>query len=71
MLRALIYLHNMNIVHRDLKPDNILIDSEKLLVKLCDFGSAKLLNNNANVAYICSRFYRAPELILGSTTYDH
>ncbi|EXB84051.1 Shaggy-related protein kinase eta [Morus notabilis] len=39
-------------------------------VKLCDFGSAKMLiKGEANISYICSRFYRAPELIFGATEY--
>ena len=40
------------------------------ILKLCDFGSAKaLVKGEPNVAYICSRYYRAPELIFGSTDY--
>jgi serine/threonine protein kinase len=39
-------------------------------VKLCDFGSAKILvPKEPNVSYICSRYYRAPELIFGATDY--
>lgn len=39
-------------------------------VKICDFGSAKqLVRGEANISYICSRFYRAPELIFGATEY--
>jgi glycogen synthase kinase 3 beta len=39
-------------------------------LKLCDFGSAKILvKGEPNVAYICSRYYRAPELIFGATAY--
>ena len=38
---------------------------------MCDFGSAKILiEGEPNVSYICSRYYRAPELIFGSTTYN-
>jgi len=37
---------------------------------LCDFGSAKKLDPSASsVSYICSRYYRAPELIFGATKY--
>jgi glycogen synthase kinase 3 beta len=37
---------------------------------LCDFGSAKILiAGEPNVSYICSRYYRAPELIFGATNY--
>ena len=40
------------------------------VLKLCDFGSAKILvSGEPNVSYICSRYYRAPELIFGSTAY--
>ena len=40
------------------------------MLKLCDFGSAKaLVPKEPNVAYICSRYYRAPELIFGASDY--
>ncbi|KAJ3609193.1 hypothetical protein NHX12_023717 [Muraenolepis orangiensis] len=40
------------------------------VLKLCDFGSAKqLVRGEPNVSYICSRYYRAPELIFGATDY--
>ncbi|XP_022663059.1 glycogen synthase kinase-3 beta-like isoform X2 [Varroa jacobsoni] len=71
LLRGTAYMHSKKIAHRDIKPQNILIETSTSLLKLCDFGSAKMLNEGEpNVAYICSRFYRAPELILGNTNYD-
>lgn len=70
LCRALAYLHARQICHRDLKPQNLLIDPSTHVLKLCDFGSAKnLIPGQWSVAYICSRFYRAPELMLGSTSY--
>ncbi|VWU52124.1 glycogen synthase kinase 3, putative [Hepatocystis sp. ex Piliocolobus tephrosceles] len=70
LCRSLAYLHSKLICHRDLKPQNLLIDTKTHALKLCDFGSAKkLIDGQRSVAYICSRFYRAPELILGSTNY--
>ena len=47
------------------------MDPVRQVLKLCDFGSAKaFVKGEPNVAYICSRFYRAPELIFGSTDYN-
>ncbi|ETW63609.1 CMGC/GSK protein kinase [Plasmodium falciparum 7G8] len=70
LCRALSYIHSKFICHRDLKPQNLLIDPRTHTLKLCDFGSAKnLLAGQRSVSYICSRFYRAPELMLGSTNY--
>lgn len=70
MLRALNYIHLQGICHRDIKPQNLLIDASTGVLKLCDFGSAKILNPlEPNVLYICLRYYRAPELIFGATNY--
>eukprot|EP01069_Polyplicarium_translucidae_P008849 Polyplicarium_translucidae@DN3265_c0_g2_i4.p1 len=70
MCRAVGYVHAVGLCHRDMKPHNLLIDPQYHSVKLCDFGSAKRLAPGApSVAYICSRYYRAPELMLGSTEY--
>ncbi|KAI9026089.1 kinase-like domain-containing protein [Hyaloraphidium curvatum] len=70
LFRSLAYIHSLGICHRDIKPQNLLLDSATGILKLCDFGSAKILvPDEANVSYICSRYYRAPELIFGSTMY--
>ena len=69
-LRSLAYIHSMGICHRDIKPQNLLLDPARGILKLCDFGSAKILvRGEPNVSYICSRYYRAPELIFGATDY--
>ncbi|CAG2113123.1 unnamed protein product, partial [Medioppia subpectinata] len=53
-----------------IKPQNLLLDPNSGVLKLCDFGSAKhLVRGEPNVSYICSRYYRAPELIFGATDY--
>lgn len=70
LLRSLAYVHALGICHRDIKPQNLLLDSNTGVLKLCDFGSAKILVPlEPNVSYICSRYYRAPELIFGCTQY--
>lgn len=70
LCRSLGYLHSLGVCHRDIKPQNLLVDPRTHILKLCDFGSAKhLLPSEHSVAYICSRFYRAPELMLGATEY--
>ncbi|CAL9135128.1 unnamed protein product [Musa textilis] len=71
IFRGLAYIHTVpGVCHRDLKPQNILVDPLTHQVKLCDFGSAKVLvKGEANISYICSRYYRAPELIFGATEY--
>ncbi|ORX74036.1 Pkinase-domain-containing protein [Linderina pennispora] len=70
LFRSLNYIHSLGICHRDIKPQNLLVNSTTGVLKLCDFGSAKtLIAGEPNVSYICSRYYRAPELIFGATNY--
>ncbi|XP_008468428.1 glycogen synthase kinase-3 beta-like [Diaphorina citri] len=70
LFRSLAYIHVLGICHRDIKPQNLLLNPETGVLKLCDFGSAKhLVRGEPNVSYICSRYYRAPELIFGAIDY--
>lgn len=62
---ALKLLKRCSILHADIKPDNILVNDSKLVLKLCDFGSASHVSDNDITPYLVSRFYRAPEIVLG------
>ena len=68
--RAVGYCHGNNICHRDVNPKNFLLDPETHVIKLCDFGDAKILKaGEENTANTCTRHYRAPEIILGNKFY--
>ncbi|XP_017060400.1 glycogen synthase kinase-3 alpha isoform X2 [Drosophila ficusphila] len=71
IFRGLAYLHSFGIFHRDIKPDNLLINNQTMMLKLGDFGSADfLMPGEPNQTYICSRFYRAPELFANHNLYS-
>ena len=58
------------IVHRDIKPVNLLIDIDKGILKIADFGSAKIVQwGSLSTSYQVTRFYRPPELLLESKEY--
>lgn len=72
MLKAMNYIDSIGVCHRDVKPSNILVDEKTNNIQVCDFGSAKRLSpSEQNIAYICSRYYRAPELIFGAVYYTN
>jgi serine/threonine-protein kinase PRP4 len=65
LLVALRHLKRHRVLHADIKPDNILVNARRSKVKICDFGSAMFAGENERTPYLVSRFYRAPEVILG------
>lgn len=76
LLKTLKYLHSAELLHRDMKPSNLLLNSD-CLMKVADFGLARsiLMLEREQVSkpvltdYIATRWYRAPEILLGSTKY--
>jgi len=69
LLKALKFLHSAGIIHRDLKPSNLLLNSDCLL-KVGDFGLARTIDrDNVLTDYVATRWYRAPEILLGSQQY--
>ncbi|CAG2066569.1 unnamed protein product, partial [Timema podura] len=68
-LQGVAYCHQHNCIHRDVKPENILLTAHGV-VKLCDFGFARMLSPGENYTdYVATRWYRAPELLVGDTLY--
>jgi len=75
-LKALKYCHTANLLHRDLKPSNLLLN-EDCVLKVADFGLARALHEIESMKepagtltdYVATRWYRAPEILLGSTSY--
>lgn len=65
MFLGLLLMRKCNILHADLKPDNILVNDARSSLKICDLGSAADASENEITPYLVSRFYRAPEIILG------
>ena len=71
LLRGLKYCHSKKILHRDLKPQNLLIGKDGDL-KLADFGLAreKTVPSKTYSSEVVTLWYRPPEVLLGSVTYD-
>ncbi|OXU20762.1 hypothetical protein TSAR_001423 [Trichomalopsis sarcophagae] len=68
VLTALLKLKQLGLIHADLKPENImLVDPvrQPYRVKVIDFGSASHVSKAVCNTYLQSRYYRAPEIILG------
>eukprot|EP00752_Nemacystus_decipiens_P011439 g10159.t1 len=67
LLAALKHMASRNLVHADIKPDNILVDQGFGSLKLADFGSAfrETDPDNDPTPYLVSRWYRAPEIVMG------
>lgn len=69
MLNAMSYMHKHGYFHRDMKPENVLIANGR--IKIADFGLAREVRSRPPYTeYVSTRWYRAPELLLRSPSYN-
>jgi len=73
LLKSLKFMHSAELIHRDIKPSNLLLNSQ-CHAKLCDFGLCRSVLEKDGPSpvltdYVATRWYRAPEILLGSTKY--
>lgn len=70
LFSALDYISCKGIAHRDVKPANLLVNEIIGILKLADFGNAKILKKKEKYSpYQVTRYYRAPELVFQSQFY--
>lgn len=71
LLRGIAFCHDNRVLHRDLKPQNLLINNSGQL-KLADFGLARAFGIPVNTFSneVVTLWYRAPDVLLGSRTYN-
>ncbi|XP_059309990.1 probable serine/threonine-protein kinase At1g54610 [Lycium ferocissimum] len=72
LLSGLLHCHERGILHRDIKGSNLLIDKNGVL-KIADFGLANFYQTKTKrplTSRVVTLWYRAPELLFGSTDYS-
>ena len=70
VLQGLAFMHKHGYFHRDMKPENLLVNGPDH-VKIADFGLAREIRSRPPYTdYVSTRWYRAPEVLLRSTTYS-
>lgn len=74
LLRGLKFIHSANVLHRDLKPANIFINTDQLLLKIGDFGLARIVDPHySHKGYLSeglvTKWYCSPHLLLSPNNY--
>ncbi|KAM3312088.1 hypothetical protein ACQJBY_032218 [Aegilops geniculata] len=72
LCKGIAHCHGHGVLHRDLKPQNLLVDKEKMILKIADLGLSRAFTvpMKSYTHEIVTLWYRAPEVLLGATHYS-